>query len=328
MFTSANVAAARLSVLEDEACFASNQQSDYASSHRGLKLAKGSKSAQLGSSLMSVAALISKLDEEQPVAYESSSSPTLRLQPLKKPEEALQKFLERVEAARLKGDQRTADWQSWAPVTEEFSKFEETDTLDNIPCQIMETRRSAYKTLAKRTFNYLNFERADTNRFNTSTEQLVISAQKANLPERVMIRWVNGVAFHAPGWTLSTADDKDPASLLKACRTAAEVKVSFHSDSTAVMNQEVSASKNQLLLEAVSINSGSVAAQKDDLAGQFITRLISELLDVAGSHKAEQHQLPEAYSLLEMSLCTESNYSASSPVNAMEAVTGLALRHF
>lgn len=332
MFTSANVAAARLSVFENEACFAGADQIDHAASHRGPQLLKGSKSNQLGASLLSVAALISKLDEDQPSTYESRSSPTLRLQPLRKSDEALKFFLERVEAARLKDvktDVVVVEPQSWAPETAEISRFEETQTLDNVPVQILETRRSAYKTLAKRTFSYLNFERADGKTFDTSLEQIMLKVQPPRVAERVLIRSVDGVAFHSQGWTLSIADDKDPASLLKACRTAAEVKITFQTDSQFNEYQDLSFCKNQLLLESNSLSSGSAekTIPTNDLAGEFITRLISELLEVAGSHEAENDQVTEAFSLLEMSLCTGTETYGNSPVNVMDAVMVMSLRH-
>lgn len=331
MFTSANVAAAKLSVFENEACFAGADQVEHAASNRGPRLLKGAKSNQLGASLMSVAALISKLDEDQPSTYESRSSPTLRLQPLRKPDEALKIFLERVEAARLKDvkvEIPIAETQSWAPKTAEISQFEETQTLDNVPFQILETRRSAYKTLAKRTFSYLNFERAEGKTFDTSLEQIIIEVQPLRVAERVMIRSNDGVAFHSVGWTLSTAEDKDPASLLKACRTAAEVKITFQSDFQFAAPQNLTALKSQPLLEGNSLDIGSVEKPTKDLAGEFITRLISELLEAAGSSEAKNEQVTEAYALLEMSLCTGTETYGNSPVNVMSAVTRMSSGHY
>ncbi len=115
MFTSANLAAARLSALENIDCFKRSadtcvSEAKTEESVHGLTLGKAGKGRKtLGSSLVSVAALISKLDEEQPTQWESRSAPTLQLRPIRKTDDALRIFLKRVEKARVNREDSEAE---------------------------------------------------------------------------------------------------------------------------------------------------------------------------------------------------------------------------
>lgn len=240
MFTSANLAAARLSALENHECFRQSKQATESSSFNGETLGKGrSSKKQLGSALSSVAALISKLDEEQPTQWESRSAPTLQLRAIKRPDETLSIFLKKVEAARisregtssalsgsanLTGTSSSADTTLLQPLWQD-ENFDQTQTLDRIPAYESEIRRTAYTILMKRAGSARDFVTAADNRFDASTTILTARAEALLVAERMLKRVDNGFTVHTTAWTLTTPFTDNMPALFEACRTPLNIKV-------------------------------------------------------------------------------------------------------
>ncbi len=222
MFTSANLAAARLSALENMDCFRQSADTCPAEvkaedSVHGLTLGKGRQSRKtLGSSLVSVAALISKLDEEQPTHWESRSAPTLQLRPIRKPDEALRIFLEKVEKARVNREDAEADT---TPVIDLDDYSSQTVTLDRVPAYEREIRRTAYSLLMKRSGSDRDFVTASDNRFNASTSILTARAKAVLMTERLLRRVEHGFTVNTVGWTLTTPNTDNMPALFESCRT-------------------------------------------------------------------------------------------------------------
>lgn len=233
MFTSATLAAARLSALESYDCFkrfGSSQaepaepvaEVDCLHGNTPVKNRPGKKT--LGTSLVSVAALISKLDEEQPTQWESRSAPTLQLRPIRKPDEALRIFLKKVESHRLNRLNSEADTRE---VEEAFDSVEaQTVTLDRVPAYDREVRRTAYSLLMRNCGPHRDFVTASDNRFNASTSILTARAEAILLAERLLRCVENGFTVTTAAWTLTTPLTDNTPALFESCRTPASVKVS------------------------------------------------------------------------------------------------------
>lgn len=233
MFTSATLAAARLSALESHDCFkqsGSSQgepeepalESDCLHGNTPVKNRPGKKT--LGTSLVSVAALISKLDEEQPTQWESRSAPTLQLRPIRKPDEALRVFLKKVESHRLNRLNSEANTRQ---VEEAFDSVEaQTVTLDRVPAYDREVRRTAYSLLMRNCGPHRDFVTASDNRFNASTSILTARAEAILLAERLLRRVENGFTVTTAAWTLTAPLTDNTPALFESCRTPASVKVS------------------------------------------------------------------------------------------------------
>lgn len=228
MFTSANLAAARLSALENLDCFKQPAQSPVPESEatmstHGHTLGKARQGKKpLGSALVSVAALISKLDEEQPTQWESRSAPTLQLRPLRKPDEALRIFLGKVEKARINRQDAEADT---APAIEQDWSDAQTITLDHVPAYEREIRRTAYSLLMKRCGAEREFVTACDNRFNASTSILTQRAEAVLMAERLLRRVEHGFTVNTLAWTLTTPNTDNTPALFESCRTPQNIKV-------------------------------------------------------------------------------------------------------
>lgn len=228
MFTSANLAAARLSALENIDCFKRSadtcvSEAKTEESVHGLTLGKAGKGRKtLGSSLVSVAALISKLDEEQPTQWESRSAPTLQLRPIRKTDDALRIFLKRVEKARVNREDSEAET---SPVIDVDDYSSQTVTLDRVPALEREIRRTAYSLLMKSSGSQRDFVTASDNRFNASTSILTARAEAVLMAERLLRRVEHGFTVNTVAWTLTTPNTDNMPALFEACRTPQSVKV-------------------------------------------------------------------------------------------------------
>lgn len=232
MFTSATLAAARLSALENYDCFKrsdapavqKDEQADVDCLHGNTPLKNRPAKKTLGASLVSVAALISKLDEEQPTQWESRSAPTLQLRPIRKPDEALRIFLKKVESHRVNRLNSEADTR---PVEEAFDSIDaQTVTLDRVPAYDREVRRTAYSLLMRNCGPVRDFLTASDNRFNASTSILTARAEAILLAERLLRRVDNGFTVTTAAWTLTAPLTDNTPALFESCRTPASVKVS------------------------------------------------------------------------------------------------------
>jgi hypothetical protein len=242
MFTSATLAAARLSALESYDCFKRSEsspaehheQADVECVHGNTPVKNRPGKKNLGSSLVSVAALISKLDEEQPTQWESRSSPTLQLRPIRKPDEALRIFLKKVESHRLNRLDSEADTR---PVQEGCDGIEsQTVTLDRVPAYDREVRRTAYSLLMRNCGPHRDFVTASDNRFNASTSILTARAEALLLAERLLRRVENGFTVTTAAWTLTAPVSENTPALFESCRTPASIKVSVQ-DCRSMMQQ-------------------------------------------------------------------------------------------
>jgi len=225
MFTSATLAASRLSALEGYECLRREQSQAGEDCLRGNTQARHRPMRKpLGSSLMSVAALISKLDEEQPTQWESRSAPTMQLRPIRKTDEALRIFLKKVEAHRANKSACEADTNS---IDELFDSVEaQTVTLDRVPALDRELRRSAYSLLMKNAREHRDFAVATDNRFNASTSILTARAQAIRLAERMLRRVDNGFTVTTMAWTLTVPTTENTPALFESCRTPISIRVS------------------------------------------------------------------------------------------------------
>lgn len=242
MFTSANLAAARLSALENLDCFKQPEQAgakerEAANSVHGNTLGKARHGRKpLGSALVSVAALITKMDEEQPSHWESRSAPTLQLRPLRKPDEALRIFLGKVEKARINREDAEADT---APVVEPDWIAAQTITLDRVPAYEREIRRTAYSLLMKRCSGERDFVTACDNRFNASTSILCARAEAVLMAERLLRRVEHGFTVNTVAWTLTTPNTDNTPALFESCRTPQGIKVSVQDCQNYRMEQQI-----------------------------------------------------------------------------------------
>jgi len=302
MFTSANLAASRLSGLESPDCFNRRAEVQSDDSVNGGTLGKGCRAKKpLGSSLVSVAALISKLDEKHPTQWESRSAPTLQLRPIRKPDEALKLFLQRVEKHRVGKEGSHIDT---APV-EEFNSYEsQTVTLDRVPAVERELRRTAYSQLMKHCSAGRDFVTASDNRFNASTSILVARAEALLMAERFLRRIDNGFSINTAAWTLTTPNTDNTPALFESCRTPQNIKVTVQNCQLYTKEQQLlKEAKMQKLLEQVSqeisCQPAQTTAQKPEIG--VLPRLITGILESA-------ERLPRLN-------------VADVPVNAMSAAT-------
>lgn len=304
MFTSANLAATRLSALENQQCLKAKADAGQEDSVHGNTLGKARHGRKtLGSSLVSVAALISKLDEEQPTQWESRSAPTLQLRPVRKPDEALRIFLQRVEQARIDREGEDVDT---APVQEpeSFDPYNsQTITLDKVPAYEREIRRTAYSLLMQKCGPERDFVTASDNRFNASTTVLVARAEAILLSERLLRRVEHGFSVTTPAWTLSTTDTDNTPALFESCRTPQNVKVTVQNCQNFDKEQQLLKDKRmQQLIEEVSqeiIQETKNQSRKAETSG--LERFITGILESA-------ERLPRLN-------------VADVPVNAMSAAT-------
>ena len=313
MFTSANLAAARLSALENQQCLKAKAAAGQEDSVHGNTLGKAHHGRKtLGSSLVSVAALISKLDEEQPRQWESGSAPTLQLRPVRKPDEALRIFLQRVEKARTDREVREDENVDTVPVQEADSSnshnsfdpySSQTITLDRVPAYEREIRRTAYSLLMKSCGPERDFVTASDNRFNASTTILVARAEAILLSERLLRRVEHGFSVTTPAWTLSTPDTNNTPALFESCRTPQNVKVTVQNCQNFDKEQQLLKDKRmQQLIEEVSqeiIQETKNKSRKAETSG--LERFITGILESA-------ERLPRLN-------------VADVPVNAMSAAT-------
>ncbi len=303
MFTSANLAAARISALESYDCFKPKVEAQTDDSVHAKTLGKGRHGKKpLGSALVSVAALISKLDEEQPTQWESRSAPTLQLRPIKKPDEALKLFLQKVEKHRVTREStlpETAHVPS--PVDYEF----QTVTLDRVPAVEREVRRTAYSLLMKHCGTGRDFVTASDNRFNASTSILAARAEAILMAERLLRRVENGFSVNTFAWTLTTPSTENTAALFESCRTPQSVKVTVQDCQLYAQEQcSMKEARMQKLLDEVSaeITHDSNKTVKKELG--VLPRLITGILESA-------ERLPRLN-------------VADVPVNAMSAATSIS----
>jgi hypothetical protein len=242
MFTSANLAAARLSALENLDCFKQPAQprvpeTEAAASVHGHTLGKARQGKKpLGSALVSVAALISKLDEEQPTQWESRSAPTLQLRPLRKPDEALRIFLGKVEKARI--NQQDAEAKTAPAIVQDWSDAQ-TVTLDRVPAYEREIRRTAYALLMKRCGSERDWVTALDNRFNASTGILTQRAEAVLMAERLLRRVEHGFTISTVAWTLTTPNTDNMPALFESCRTPQNIKVTVQDCQNYRMEQQI-----------------------------------------------------------------------------------------
>lgn len=305
MFTSANLAAARLSALENMDCFKRSSdscavQEKAEESVHGLTLGKAGQGRKtLGSSLVSVAALISKLDEEQPTHWESRSAPTLQLRPIRKPDEALRIFLQKVEKARVN---REASEFDTTPVIDVDDYSSQTVTLDRVPAYEREIRRTAYSLLMKRGGSQRDFITASDNRFNASTSILTARAEAVLMTERLLRRVEHGFTVNTVGWTLTTPNTDNMPALLEACRTPQSVKVSVQ-DCQNYKNELLKVQQMQQIQEQGQVGVSQTQTRDQDRKREVgvIPRIISGILESA-------ERMPRLN-------------VADVPVNAMSAVT-------
>lgn len=280
MFTSANSAAARLSALENNHCLKAvetpeRQETD---SFSGNTLGKGRQGKKpLGASLVSVAALISKLDEQQPTQWESRSAPTLQLKPVRKTDEALRIFLRRVEAARVNRQECEEDTTQLD--VEESAPDSQTVTLDNIPAYEREVRRTAYSLLMKRCGPDRNFVTASDNRFNSATNILTARAEAMLLSERLLRRVEHGFTVNTPAWTLTTSNTENTAALFEACRTPQSVKVSVKNCHSQKFASEQSSVQTSSYEDSKFDDSLAKPQRKTDYG--VIPRIISGIIEAA-----------------------------------------------
>ncbi|MBX9950460.1 MAG: hypothetical protein K2Y39_14930 [Candidatus Obscuribacterales bacterium] len=302
MFTSANLAAARLSALENHDCFTRNAEVRSYDSVNGKTLGKGCRTKQpLDSSLVSVAALISKMDEDQPTQWESRSAPTLQLRPVRNPDQALKLFLQKVEKHRVDREEAQADT---VPVLDINSSESQTVTLDRVPAFEREVRRTAYTQLMKHSNASRDFVTASDNRFNASTNILVARAEALLMVERFLRRVDNGFSVNTPAWTLTTPNTDNTPALFESCRTPQNVKVTVQDCQVYAREQQLlREAKMQKLLDQVSeeitCQSAQKTAQRTDMG--VLPRLIAGILESA-------ERLPRLN-------------VADLPVNAMSAAT-------
>lgn len=326
MFTSANLAAARLSALENHQCLKAAANGVQDQSVHGNTLGKAHHGRKtLGSSLVSVAALISKLDEEQPTQWESRSAPTLQLRPVRKPDEALRIFLQKVEKARVNREEREEQEADTAPVQdphyleshesdESYEPYEslasfdaydsQTITLDKVPAYEREIRRTAYTLLMKRSGPERDFVTASDNRFNASTSILVARAEAILLSERLLRRLDHGFSVTTPAWTLTTPNTDNTPALFESCRTPQNVKVTVQNcQSFELERQLLKDNRMQQLIDEVSREISQESADKPacKLETSGLPRFITGILESA-------ERLPRLN-------------VADIPVNAMSAAT-------
>lgn len=302
MFTSANLAASRLSALESRDCFNRKAEVQADDSANGRTQGQGCRAKKpLGSSLVSVAALISKLDETHPTQWESRSAPTLQLRPIRKPDEALKLFLQRVEKHRVGKEESHADTAS----VEEFNSYEsQTVTLDRVPAYEREVRRTAYSQLMKHCSAGRDFVTASDNRFNAATSILVARAEALLMAERFLRRIDDGFSINTAAWTLTTPNTNNTPALFESCRTPQNIKVTVQDCQLYAKEQQLlKEAKMQKLLEQVSqeisCQSAQNTAQKPEIG--VLPRLITGILESA-------ERLPRLN-------------VADVPVNAMSAAT-------
>ncbi|MCC7532111.1 MAG: hypothetical protein IT342_26645 [Candidatus Melainabacteria bacterium] len=242
MFTSANLAAARLSALENLYCFKQPASScvpeaEASISVHGQTLGKARHGRKpLGSALVSVAALISKMDEEQPNHWESRSAPTLQLRPLRKPDQALRIFLGKVEKARINREEAEPET---APVVEPDWLEAQTITLDRVPAYEREIRRTAYLLLMKRCGGKRDFVTACDNRFNACTSILAQRAEAVLMAERLLRRVPHGFTVNTVAWTLTTPNTGNTPALFESCRTPQNIKITVQDCQIYQMEQQI-----------------------------------------------------------------------------------------
>ncbi len=282
MFTSANLAAARLSALENHQCLklanseAQAHEEDIDSFH-GCTLGKNRQAKRpLGSSLVSVAALISKLDEEQPTHWESRSAPTLQLRPIRKPDEALRIFLKKVEAARVNREDLEFDTTLCSELDNNYDA--QTVTLDRVPAFEREIRRTAYSLLMKRCGPARDFITASDNRFNASTSILTARAEAVLLAERLLRRLEHGFSVNTTAWTLTTPDTEYTPALFEACRTPQSVKVTVKDCHTPRKEDQMLQNQAQAR-EEIQIDWQEKPSRKSEMG--VIPRIITGILDAA-----------------------------------------------
>ncbi len=307
MFTSANLAAARLSALENLDCFkqppeSRNTESQAEESVHGLTLGKARQGKKpLNSALSSVAALITKMDEEQPTHWESRSAPTLQLRPIRKPDEALRIFLGKVERARLNREDSEA---ITAPVADYDSIEQQTVTLDRVPAFEREIRRTAYTILMKNSGQQRNFVTASDNRFNASTSILTQRAEAVLTAERLLRRVDNGFTVSTVAWSLTTPNTDNTPALFESCRTPQSIKVSVQDCQTY--------RKEQQLLKEQQMQQTQTQGLKE----------VSENQKLETENKRELGVLPRIISgILESTVRMPRLNVADVPVNAMSAAT-------
>lgn len=281
MFTSANLAASRLTSLESQDCFRRKPEVKTEESVNGRTLGKGRQGKKpLGSALVSVAALISKLDEEQPTQWESRSAPTLQLRPVCKPDEGLKLFLQRVEKHRVNREESQAD----ATPIEELNWLEaQTVTLDRVPAIEREVRRSAYSLLMKHCGTARDFVTASDNRFNASTSILTARAEAILLAERLLRRLDDGFSVNTLAWTLTAPNTDNTPALFDSCRTPQNIKVTVQNcQDFSKEQQSLKDAKMKILLDEVS-QEVSQAVQKPSQRSEIgvLPRLITGILESA-----------------------------------------------
>jgi len=303
MFTSANLAAARLSALESRECFKEKVEFRPEDSLNG-RLDQGRSGRKtLGSSLVSVAALISKLDEEQPTQWASRSAPTLQLRSIRKPDEALKLFLQKVEKHRATIEQTQIDS---APVVNFDSAEAQTVTLDHVPAVEREIRRTAYSLIMKHCGEARDFVAASDNRFNAATNILTARAEAILMAERLLRRVDDGFSVNTAAWTLTTSSSANTPALFESCRSPQNVKVTVQDCQAYEKEQQLlKEAKMQKLLQEVS---EEIARQPEDKYPQqpnlgVLPRFINGLLLSA-------ERLPRLN-------------VADVPVNAMSAATSI-----
>jgi hypothetical protein len=265
MFTSANLAASRLTSLESQDCFRRKPEVKTEESVNGRTLGKGRQGKKpLGSALVSVAALISKLDEEQPTQWESRSAPTLQLRPVCKPDEGLKLFLQRVEKHRVNREESQAD----------ATPIEELNWLE---------AQTAYSLLMKHCGTARDFVTASDNRFNASTSILTARAEAILLAERLLRRLDDGFSVNTLAWTLTAPNTDNTPALFDSCRTPQNIKVTVQNcQDFSKEQQSLKDAKMKILLDEVS-QEVSQAVQKPSQRSEIgvLPRLITGILESA-----------------------------------------------
>lgn len=280
MFTSANLAPARISALESHDCFKPKVEAQSDDSIHAKTLGKGRLGKKpLGSALVSVAALISKLDEEQPTQWESRSAPTLQLRPIKKPDEALKLFLQKVERHRVTREDALPET---APIHSPEDYEFQTVTLDRVPAVEREIRRTAYSLLMKHCGTGRDFVTSCDNRFNASTSILAARAEAILMAERLLRRVENGFSISTFAWTLTTPSTENTAALFESCRTPQSVKVTVQDCQLYAKEQNsTKEARMQKLLDEVSAEITHDSSKKVQKELSVLPRLITEILESA-----------------------------------------------